>query len=1253
MAVIENIKGTLYPSFTIGNDGATIYQGTSLPVNGSGISGDLYIYANGSASEIYQNQNGTWSAGAGGGISSLTAGSGLSGGTITSSGTISLSTVGTAGTYNNVTTDSFGRVTAGSNVSYLTTNQNITLSGDVTGSGGTAITATLGTSGVTAGTYGDSTHTNTITVDAKGRITNIATNLIPVGTGTLTSIVAGTDLTGGTITQTGTINLATQSSVTAGTYGDTTHIPQVTINSKGIVTSVSNVSVSIPNAVVVAAGSNVTVGSATTGGTTTYTVNGQPSGTGTVTSVNATGSNGVSVTGGPITGSGSLSITLGAITPTSVAATGTISATNFSGTHSGNSSGTNTGDQTITLTGDVTGSGTGSITATLGSVVTAGTYNQVVVGTKGLVTSGNNVGYLTSNQTITISGDASGAGSTAIALTLGTSGVTAGTYGDTTHIPTVVVNAKGLVTSISTNAITYGTGSVTNIATGTGLTGGPITNTGTIAMGTSGVSAGTYGAGTTFPQIIVDTLGRVTSATTVALGSIASQGSNSVSITGGTITGLPTPVNSSDAATKSYVDSATAGLSAKGSVRLATTGNNLTSTYSNGTSGVGATLTLTATGLLTIDQSTVVVGDRILVKDQTNGSENGIYSVTVAGAVGTSAVLTRTTDFNSTSTVFNGAYTVVETGTINKGTLWLLTSNGEQTYTIGTTALSFTELAVANQSIAFTGDVTGTGAGTVNLTLGSVNSTVGTFGNTTNIPTVTVNSKGLITNISNTSITYGTGSVTQIIAGSQLTGGTINGTGTIALGTTGVTAGTYQGLVVNAYGQITSAANQSYLTANQNITVTGDVSGNGSTALTLTLGTTGVTAGTGYNTFTVNAKGLITSASTTGYLTSNQTITVTGDATGSGSTAISLTLGSVNSNVGTFTAVTVGSKGLVTAAGNLVATGDATGTASGTSIALTLGSVATAGTYNQVVVGTKGLVTSGTNIAYLTANQNITVTGDVTGSGSTALSLTLGTSGVTAGTGYNTFTVNSKGLITSASTVATGTGSVTSIIAGTGLTGGTINGTGTIAIGTTGVTAGTYNTVVVNALGQVTVGSNASVGTGNVVGTANTYNQELAVFNGTTGTSISGGGITIGSNQVLTVPKSSNTINSKKYVSYGTTTNATATQIYLDGASAQIVLANNTTVRFESKIVGRATGANAGSNFIATYKGGISRNGSAATTALVSDIETDVIINPNTLPWAVSFAADTTNGALSITVTGQASTNIVWGVVTETIEVTG
>jgi hypothetical protein len=94
-------------------------------------------------------------------------------------------------------------------------------------------------------------------------------------------------------------------------------------------------------------------------------------------------------------------------------------------------------------------------------------------------------------------------------LSLGTSGVTAGTYNQ------VTVNNQGLV--IAGTNLTFGTGTVTSIIAGNGLTGGTIVNTGTIALGTTGVTAGTYGNASYVPQVVIDNTGRITSATQVAI----------------------------------------------------------------------------------------------------------------------------------------------------------------------------------------------------------------------------------------------------------------------------------------------------------------------------------------------------------------------------------------------------------------------------------------------------------------------------------------------------------------------------------------------------------------------------------------------------------------------------------------------------------------------------------------------------------------------------------------------------------------
>ena len=154
---------------------------------------------------------------------------------------------------------------------------------------------------------------------------------------------------------------------------------------------------------------------------------------------------------------------------------------------------------------------------------------------------------------------------------------------------------------------------------------------------------------------------------------------------------------------KAYVDAVSSGLDLKESSHAATTAN-LSSAYNNGASGVGATLTNNSTqAALTVDGQLMVADERLLVKDQTAGLQNGIYTVTTVGTGASNWVLTRATDFDGSPSneVDSGAFTFVETGTVNSDSGWVVTTDG--TITIGTTAIAFSQFSGAGQITAGAG----------------------------------------------------------------------------------------------------------------------------------------------------------------------------------------------------------------------------------------------------------------------------------------------------------------------------------------------------------------------------------------------------------------------------------------------------------------------------------------------------------------------------------------------------------------------
>ena len=151
-------------------------------------------------------------------------------------------------------------------------------------------------------------------------------------------------------------------------------------------------------------------------------------------------------------------------------------------------------------------------------------------------------------------------------------------------------------------------------------------------------------------------------------------------------------------ANKAYVDQVAQGLDTKPSTKAGSTAN-LTATYSNGTAGVGATLTNSSTqAALTLDGVTLVVADRVLIKDQTTATQNGIYVVTTVGDGSSNWVLTRATPEDQPAELSGGAFVFVEQGTLNANNGYVFTHTGNPTF--GTTDLDVAQFSGAGQITA-------------------------------------------------------------------------------------------------------------------------------------------------------------------------------------------------------------------------------------------------------------------------------------------------------------------------------------------------------------------------------------------------------------------------------------------------------------------------------------------------------------------------------------------------------------------------
>jgi len=395
-----------------------------------------------------------------------------------------------------------------------------------------------------------------------------------------------------------------------------------------------------------------------------------------------------------------------------------------------------------------------------------------------------------------------------------------------------------------------------------------------------------------------------------------------LNIAGGTMTGYITlhadPQQNMHPATKQYVDAVAQGLSTKPSVRFATTAN-ISAVYNNGTSGVNATLTGSANGALVVDGKTVMIGNRILVKDQTNKAENGDYTVQQVGDASTPFILKRVSTIDESHEV-PGSYFYVYDGDTLKGTGWVFTVANPVTFSIGTDDINVNQFSGQGSLIA--------GAG---LTMD---------GNTLNINSA--NSGRIVVNADS-----------------------------IDLATTGVTPNSYTKVTVDGYGRVTAGSNPNTLAGfgitdgqqlNANLTSLSAVVSTGIVVRdnTNTMVTKAVTH-SGVGITVTNGDGAAAGNIT---IVSNATSAATADAIvsrdASGNFAANIITASLNGNASTATTLATSRDfsltGDITAA--VVSFNGSANVALNTSLTTT---GVEAGTYTQVTVDTKGRVSAGSN----------------------------------------------------------------------------------------------------------------------------------------------------------------------------------------------------------------------------------------------------------------------------------------------------
>ena len=594
-------------------------------------------------------------------------------------------------------------------------------------------------------------------------------------------------------------------------------------------------------------------------------------------------------------------------------------------------------------------------------------------------------------------------------------------------------------------------------------------------------SAGTKDVFITYPSekgVWVDASGTSNYAATIGSTAV-NLGATVTTLAGLTsVTVTQDPSVALDLATKQYVDGlVSSGITFHDPVKYEvpdTTGN-LTATYNNGTAGVGATLTNAGTQVaFTPDGIVASVNDRILVYNQTNATQNGVYTVTTVGSGATNWVLTRATDADSyglkdPNALGNGDAFFVTSGNTGAGETYVCNTPGVITF--GTTNITFAQISSSQIYIAGTG-LTLSPATTFNIANTAV--TPASYGAASKTLTATVNAQGQLTALADTNIAI---SMSQVTSGTL--GATQGGTGQSSYSIGDIlyadTTTSLARLADVATGNALISGGLNVAPSWGKIALASAVSGtlpiaNGGTNSTATPTAGGVAYGTG-TAYAVNTAG-----------TSGQYLT-SGGAGAPTWTTLPTNVASISFGTTGLTPSTA-STGAVTVAGTLALANGGTGNTTAQGAINTFAGAVTSGQY---------LRGNGTNVvmASIVAGDVPTLNQNTTGSsGSVANSVTFnnGGAGAVSGTTYNgsaaqTISYNTVGAYaaTNPSGFTSNTGTVTSVSGGSYLTGGTITTSGTLAVDAT--TTNTASKVVArDASGNFSAGTITAALTGNVTG---------------------------------------------------------------------------------------------------------------------------------------------------------------------------